>query len=413
MSGITRSAFRVPIAVVAAVLAVSTATSAQAAGAATEPPADSAAPSPQQTVEIVDPLAAEAMAKETGISVGQAKERLGKQRQRGELGTKLEKQLGKRTGGSYLDANGELVVTTTDAAGDREVKKGGGKAKRVARSQADLDALMSRLNEAAGTDAGSAQGWYVDVPNNQVVLTMTEGTEDAASKKLVKLAQEAGAAARVEQRPASQQPQTTAEYLNGGEEFVLPNGGTCSVGFNTLDSANRPVVLTAGHCVYQGGTMSRNGYWVGAARTANFPTDDFGTFWNSYPGYWVPRGAVNTYNGYATPVRGTWDAPIGATVCKSGRTTGWTCGTIVTKNKTVNYPGSGPVYQLVVHTACVEPGDSGGANISTGGYALGVTSGALLVDKRYCRARYGAQNESYYQPIGEALSRNGLRLVVS
>ena len=33
---------------------------------------------------------------------------------------------------------------------------------------------------------------------------------------------------------------------------------------------------------------------------------------------------------------------------------------------------------LTRHTACVERGDSGGANISTGGFALGLTSGASL-----------------------------------
>ncbi len=26
-------------------------------------------------------------------------------------------------------------------------------------------------------------------------------------------------------------------------------------------------------------------HWIGSTRTANFPSDDFGTFWNAYPSY--------------------------------------------------------------------------------------------------------------------------------
>ena len=63
------------------------------------------------------------------------------------------------------------------------------------------------------------------------------------------------------------------------------------------------------------------------------------------------------------------------------------------------------------HTACVEGGDSGGANISGyGSYALGVTSGASTSYDQ-CRSKLGGTNISWYQPIGEALSRNGLRLL--
>ena len=111
-------------------------------------------------------------------------------------------------------------------------------------------------------------------------------------------------------------------------------------------------------------------------------------------------------------VHGSWSAPVGATVCKSGRTTYWTCGVIRALNQSVNYSGGFLVRGLVRHTACVEGGDSGGANVSTGGYALGVTSGASMTAAGQCRSKVGQENISYYQPIGEALSRNGLRLLV-
>jgi len=43
------------------------------------------------------------------------------------------------------------------------------------------------------------------------------------------------------------------------------------------------VVFSAGHCTKVTGYNSRNGSTIGANRTAAFPVDDFGTFWNAYP----------------------------------------------------------------------------------------------------------------------------------
>jgi hypothetical protein len=202
--------------------------------------------------------------------------------------------------------------------------------------------------------------------------------------------------------------------LAGGFEYVPPTGGTCSVGFNTIDSSNRNVVLTAGHCITRTGTVSRNGYAIGNVRTANFPADDYGTFWNSYSSYWRPSPSVYNYsNATYVGVRGLWENPsVGATVCKSGRTTGYTCGRITALNQTVNYP-AGAVYGLVRHSACVERGDSGGSNISSGAYALGLTSGASMDSAGRCWAKSGYQNVSYYQPVGEALRANGLRVLIT
>jgi S1-C subfamily serine protease len=114
-------------------------------------------------------------------------------------------------------------------------------------------------------------------------------------------------------------------------------------------------------------------------------------------------------------VRGSWtNPPVGATVCKSGRTTGWTCGTITALNQSVTYTGGRVMTGLVRHNACVEGGDSGGANMSSGGFALGVTSGASTsVTTGQCLSKSGQANVSWYQPIGEALAVTGLRLVTA
>ncbi len=69
---------------------------------------------------------------------------------------------------------------------------------------------------------------------------------------------------------------------------------------------------------------------------------------------------------------GSQKAPVGASICRSGRTTGRRCGVVQAKNVTVNYSGSTglrghPDQRLR------RGGDSGGAYIS-GDQAQGVTS---------------------------------------
>ncbi len=63
------------------------------------------------------------------------------------------------------------------------------------------------------------------------------------------------------------------------------------------------------------------------------------------------------------------------------------------RNVTVNYGNNRVVKGLFQHTACVEAGDSGGANMS-GDYAQGITSGAALISGE-CLEKHGQQNESY------------------
>lgn len=407
------------LALVVAVLALA-GTAARAANAiGTQPvarPASSTAssdPAPRPSLSHVDPDAAAAMARQKGITIADAKARLGREQALGILGARIEKLLAGRSGGTYLDADGNLVVTTLDTASNAVATRSGAHAQLVDDSSARLDAIMERLDrQAAKTGAGGVQGWYVDVPRNTVVVTVTGGAFDVGTAAMTKLAKSFGDSVRIESRPAAQSPQP-AEWLVGGYEFLQPGGAyTCSVGFNTLDAYNRNVVLTAGHCTTTSGWVSRNGNWIGATRTANYPADDFGTFWNSYPSYWQPSPSVYRYDGTYTRVVGQWNnPPVGATVCKSGRTTWYTCGTITALNQTVTYTGGKVIYGLVRHTACVEGGDSGGANISAGGYALGVTSGASTISEK-CASKYGQANVSWYQPIGEALNANGLRLVL-
>lgn len=334
--------------------------------------------------------------------------------------TELTRQLAGETGGSYLEKDGDLVVTvTTREAAEVVTDSGKATPKLVDDTAADLDGLMDRLNRFQSRHgAGSVQGWRVDPVSNAVVITVSEGARDAAATRFVAWAKslEGAADVVVEKAPAALGAGATVNFHGGLQ--IVPGSGTCSVGFNAVDSSNRNVFLTAGHCVRSYPTVSRNGYVVGSTRSVNYPYDDFAVINNSYPGYWTPRPWVDKYNGTAMVVKGSWgNPPVGATICKSGRTTGWTCGVIRSLNQTVNY-GHGAVYQVVRHNACQEPGDSGGSSISAGGYALGINSGAnfyrtgTYANKCLAKVPGAGESISYYQPVVEALNRNGLRLLI-
>jgi streptogrisin C len=67
------------------------------------------------------------------------------------------------------------------------------------------------------------------------------------------------------------------------------------------------------------------------------------------------------------------------------------------------------------HSACVQPGDSGGANVSyIGGKfrAEGVTSGASMIGGQ-CLSKFGMQNKSWYFPIADSLAYYGPRYGVT
>jgi streptogrisin C len=103
-------------------------------------------------------------------------------------------------------------------------------------------------------------------------------------------------------------------------------------------------------------------------------------------------------------VQGSNVAGIGASICRSGNTTGWRCGTLQATNITVNY-SDGPVYGLSKTSACANPGDSGGSVIS-GNQAQGVTSGIA----GGCDS---SAPQTFFQPINPILSAYGLTLVTS
>ncbi|TQJ02408.1 S1 family peptidase [Amycolatopsis cihanbeyliensis] len=97
---------------------------------------------------------------------------------------------------------------------------------------------------------------------------------------------------------------------------------------------------------------------------------------------------------------GSAEAPIGASVCRTGSTTGWHCGVIQAKNQTIVYP-DGRVHGVTRTSVCAEPGD-GGAPFVHSDQAQGV----LLGGSGNC----AAGGSSYFVPVNPVLKRYGLIL---
>src|SRR5690606_9246623 len=118
---------------------------------------------------------------------------------------------------------------------------------------------------------------------------------------------------------------------------------------------------------------------------------------------WAPQPMVNDYQGGLLPVAGAVEAPIGASVCRYGRTTGFSCGVIEAFDATVVYP-EGTIFGMTRTTACSEPGDSGGAWLS-GDQAQGVTSGGSG------DCTFGGT--TFFQPLDDILDRTGVSLLTT
>jgi streptogrisin C len=228
-------------------------------------------------------------------------------------------------------------------------------------------------------------GWYVDVEANQVVV-QDNGSPDAA-EAFVAQADVPADAVTIAKSPENPQPLSVV----GGNAYYINNSSRCSVGF-----AVNGGFISAGHCGTRGSSTTSP---TGTFAASSFPGNDFSYVRTNDTGY----GVVNDYAGGTVAVRGSSAAPIGSSICRSGSTTGWQCGTILARNSTVNY-SEGGVYGLIRTNACAEGGDSGGSALS-GNQAQGVTSGGSG------DCTYGGT--TYFQPVNEILSAYGLSLKTS
>jgi len=360
-----------------------------AAPAAAEPPS---AP-PALSGDAAAPEMLAAMQRDLGLTAAEARDRIVTDDAASRTQLALRKKLGSAFAGAWLAADAKsLVVAVTDAARAAEVTAAGATPRLVTRSATKLDAVKGGLDKAAAkAPAAAVPGWYVDVKTNTVVVQARGGT--ATARAFVKASGVDAAAVRVV--ATTEQPKLLFD-VRGGDAYYI-GGGRCSVGFSVNGG-----FVTAGHCGRAGNaTSGYNQVAQGSFQASSFPGNDYA--WVAVNSNWTPQPWVNNYSGGNVTVAGSTVAAIGASICRSGSTTGWRCGTVQAYNQTVNY-AQGSVSGLTRTTACAEPGDSGGSWLS-GQQAQGVTSGGS--------GNCSSGGTTYFQPVNEILSAYGRTLLTS
>ncbi|MFI8304904.1 S1 family peptidase [Streptomyces sp. NPDC085927] len=336
----------------------------------------------------------QAMQRDFGLSPAEAEERLAAEQRATALEPKARKTAGPAYGGAWFDAKSEkLTVAVTpdaDAATVRSLRSSGAAVRTVEHSARRLDATVSRLDRLDAPSGVSS--WSVDPAANTVVVNVVEGERsDNDVRRFLSEAREAGP---VTVRTVRAAAETFAAGTVGGDPYYTGNV-RCSIGFSVHGG-----FVTAGHCGGVGGQVRGwDGSYIGNFQGSSFPGNDY-AWVNVGSGWWT----VPVVLGWGTVsdqlVRGSNEAPVGASICRSGSTTRWHCGRLLAKNETVNY-SQGAVHQMTKTSVCAEGGDSGGSFIS-GDQAQGVTSGGW--------GNCSSGGETWFQPINEILGRYGLTL---
>lgn len=291
-------------------------------------------------------------------------------------GERLVDQVGASSAGMWLDHHtGSVVVYVVDEQAAKTVRAAGATARVVEHSTTELESVRDAV--AKRLPADSAAG--IDVRTNQVVVQIGE---TAKADALTTAAQRFGSLVRIEHIDGS-----FRETIAGGEA-ITGGGSRCSLGFNTTGNTG----ITAGHCTAAVGSWNDpSGRYYGPSIAASFPGNDFGLIRND--GGLAQPGTVTLYNGGFQDITGAADPYPGMSVCKSGSTTGLSCGTVYQVNMTICYP-QGCVNDIAQSNAYVQPGDSGGAWFS-GSTGVGITSGI-------------GGGYSYFQELVEGLNAYGV-----
>jgi streptogrisin C len=287
----------------------------------------------------------------------------------------------------------EHTVATTHAADVAAIQSQGAKAAVVKRPLTELRAVKKKLNAAAGrVRTRETPVWYIDVRANKVVV---QATKRSAATAFIKAAGVQGKGVGV--RVSAQRPRLLADLV-GGDAYYIESTARCSIGFSVTKDQQQGFA-TAGHCGDEGdSTAGSNRAAQGTFQASTFPGKDMA--WIAVNSDWTATPDVKGEDGARTQVTGSVQALVGASICRSGSTTGWHCGTIQQHETSVSY-SEGTVENVTRTTVCAEPGDSGGPYVS-GSQAQGVTSGG----SGDCEDG----GTTFYQPINPILSEFGLVL---
>ncbi|EDY44371.1 S1 family peptidase [Streptomyces sp. SPB074] len=339
-----------------------------------------------------------AMQKDFHLTARQAEDRLAAEKQAARTDRAARKAAGSAFAGSWFDAKkGTLTVALTGTRAAGAVRATGAEVRTGARHSASELASVKREIDRIKAPA-SVTGWRVDPRANSVVVDVAASHRtDRAVRDFLTRARDAGPVAVHAVEGAPERPRPLAAGTVGGDPFYTGNV-RCSIGFSVVGG-----FVTAGHCGQPGQAVyGWDNSYIGNIQGSTFPGDDM-AWVNVGSGWWTTPVVLGWGTVSDQLVRGSNVAPVGSSICRSGSTSHWHCGTVLGLNETINY-ANGPVYEATHTNACAEPGDSGGSFIS-GDQAQGVTSGGF--------GNCSSGGETWFQPVNEILGRYGLTLVTA
>jgi streptogrisin C len=384
-----------------------------------------AAAAPSSSTNTVAPALRAAMQRDLGLTSAQLSQYLKIERLTAMQEKNLAKAQGRQFAGSWIErtANGnfQLVVATTSI---RPQKGPAGVEIRNARNTlASLNASKAALDDVLAHGAKvpkGVYGWYVDVTSNSVVVSIGQGKQQAG----INFVAASGADVQSVRFVVEEEQPTLRAALKGGLGYLRnPGDGylyACSIGFNVLKGTTLGYV-SAGHCgdagepVFLEGSAGTGPQWtlgpqIGTFQASNFPNP--GQTGNDWSWIAISSGHTQSATVYGwgkgdVTVKGSTAGGVGTAICRSGRTSGWRCGTVEALNQTVSYSSGETILNLTRTTACSEGGDSGGSFITGPGQAQGVLSGG----SGSCKGKQpNNRTRSFFQPLLPILSAYGLTL---
>ncbi|TXH65147.1 MAG: S1 family peptidase [Lysobacteraceae bacterium] len=356
---------------------------------------------------VLSPMLATAMKRDLKVSDAQLAQYFRAERIAYTRDGMVRERLGANFAGSWIERDRDGGFRYVAATSGRAPALNGVDVRRHRYSLRELQTAAASLDDVYARSADrrrlvAVQAWHVDVPNNRVVVTVGRGGLAAAVDFVARSTADAEAVRFLISEDMS--PSLLADVI-GGNEYTS-GGGICSIGFAVTKGGTKDFA-TAGHCGGPGTVVRIGNATVGSVQAQNYPGGDMA--WANVRSTDVLFAAVNRYSsGTTQTVLGSTEAAIGAALCRSGRTTGWRCGTITAKNVTVNY-GNGNVRGLTQSNACAGRGDSGGSWITGSGQAQGTTSGGQLPANQNTNCNEAAPI-TWFQPSNPLLSKFKLTL---
>ncbi|MBB5857646.1 S1 family peptidase [Amycolatopsis umgeniensis] len=187
--------------------------------------------------------------------------------------------------------------------------------------------------------------------------------------------------------------------LGGGSVLQTGASSRCTAGFAAV-SGTVGYLIASSACGKPGDTIRSAGRVVGVVAAAQFPPTGAIVIRVTNTTDWRLVASIPPVDSRVT-IGGAAEAPVGASVCKYGSTTGWRCGTIQAKNVSITFP-EGTLTGLTRTSVCAEPGDNGGPFVS-GNQAQGVLIGGS--------GNCSTSGTTYFLPVNRVLSAYRLTIL--